>query len=217
MSAKIELNYLVSMKKNEIFKVIRNVFSHYGIFYNMYQCGEYSYWTEGPIWEFKGLCSNIVEKEISETNIVDVMEVCSKYFSPDVRFDMSYNNNIIPIRVAIYETEDSYHEVCVYMNYNTLEIMNVKRLKDSNYIEDLFYGLAEKLNACYAMCGCETTKIEENPESMSVSDKSLGIFNYFSKNIFSMDTFKNVSLRYFDIVQNKDSIIIKRNNSESTL
>lgn len=210
MSAKLELLYLLNMNKVDILSMACRVMENHGIVYNYYEPGEYTWWLDGPIWEF-GKSYTYIEPTIgNKDKLYHIIQKCEQVYSPNIKLNSYLFEKIVTIHVSIIEKETQWIELAIYFDIENLHNLNsISRYSKENlFVKRLFYDIAQQLQPCYAVCGIEMLGLVDSPDKVIIAEKNLGIYNYYNKKYFSDKSVCEISNRFSILYDDKDIKII---------
>lgn len=198
MGEKYELRFLSDKSNKNIIFIILETMNIFGWNYNINDYGTYSYWTDGPIWEF-GESVEIIENEKNQysnnTRNNEIINTISNFYSPSITLNKIINNKCSTAIVSIVEStvDIKWKDVLVAFEKNDLVegYKEIKRLEISKEIRELFISLSKKIKPYYAVSASEIGGLVETPELLVLSEEILGDFNYFVNESIS---FEKISL-----------------------
>lgn len=215
MAAKLELLYLLNINKVDILSMACRVMEKHGIVYNFYEPGEYTWWIDGPIWEFGKSYTYIEPKMGNKNNLYHIIQKCEQMYSPNIKLNACLSGKIVTFHVSIIEKETRWIELAIYFDIENFYDLNTLAmyLKENLFVKTLFYDIAQQLQPCYAVCGIEMLGLVDSPEKVIISEKNLGIYNYYNKKYFSSESVCQISNRFNILYGEKDiKIIVETKN-----
>lgn len=208
MGEKYILSFMSNMGNNRILNNISNIMYNDGWTYNEKKQGKYSYWIDGPIWNF-GDSKEIVESKIVEgktvNNLNQIIVDISKYFSQSICLNKDYGNEVITATISIIESSADIYwkEISITFELNDLINPLIDLQMIIKEIKNIFIAISYKIKPFYAITGIEIKGLVDTPNQLIISKETLGDFNYFT-NICSKNHFQEVLEHNFEILDVND-------------
>lgn len=188
MGAKIEVCFLTNKNSKDIMVNILNELFNVGINYNGYVRGEYSYWIDGPIWEF-GESITVTEEKLNvfkeHRDINTIINELSSGFSPTITLGAKWFDKSITFILSIYESEKDWREVKISVDrYEVFDSLTlIEREKAVGKLREIFYKVALSIKPHYGIAATEIMGLEASPDDLLIDNNSLGDFNYFDSSL----------------------------------
>ncbi|WP_411681645.1 hypothetical protein [Clostridium thailandense] len=186
MGAKIEFCYLSDNSNKSILMDAMKVLYDIGWTYNKHVKGGYTYWIDGPIWNF-GDSKTYIETDCSiEMNfqyIEKAIEQISQYYSQAIVIGTSWEGIIIEAIISIFENETNWKEVKFSIDrYNTLDLMNFSQKPIIlEKLKKVFLELGLRIKPYYGIGATEVSGLVSSPDMLINDYCALGDLNYFSQ------------------------------------
>jgi len=218
MGAKIEFAFLV---EGDMYKVLYNLITglfQSGIKYNKGVQGKYSYWIDGPIWNYGDSRTILEDKETEYDSLFamkDIMSLLSKYFSPSITFGIMVGLKEFPLALSVFENEGSWKEAVISLDrYEAYDSHNIETRNDMiGRFQDIFKSVALNVSPYYGVCATEIKGLPASPEQLCVNEESMGDLTYLSSALLSQDEQEEYEKNY-DVIpmSNVGLMLIKRDN-----
>lgn len=201
MGAKIEIYFLTNKNNSDVLVDILHELFNVGINYNGYVRGEYSYWIDGPIWEF-GESITVTEEKLNEfkelREINSIINVLSIGFSPTITLGAKWFDKTITFILSIYESEKDWREVKISVDrYEVFDSVDIMRRENTiNKLSEIFYKVALSIKPHYGVAATEIMGLVASPDELLIDNNSLGDFNYFDSSLLSKVKLENVISDY---------------------
>ena len=187
MGEKYKSSFLSDKDTKSILEYISEIMVNHGWSFNIYAHGKYSYWKNGPIWEF-GDSVEVVEAVIDKYNninrLVEIIKNISRFYSPLILLDKVIANKTSTAIIYVVESsvDMQWKEVSIAFEYDDLfDISNeLQNAKSSKEIKEIFVEFINSIQPYYAISALEIKGLVEDPEQLKICEEMLGDFNYFS-------------------------------------
>ena len=199
MGAKIQIKFLSDKTNNIILSKIIDVFYRLNITYNDTIIGQYTYWTDAPIWELGNSFSVKESKEkkyYSANDMREIIDILSKYYSPVDCFGLSTPSNPILVQLSIVENDDNWKEITVsfdrYQAYDCLDQNG--EIEFIDFLKELFCQSVESLSPSYGSLSTEIGNFPESPSDILLEPNLFGDFTFVCEsmtNLIDMQVVKN--------------------------
>lgn len=189
MGAKLQFCFLSEDRSKDILLNSLSILFDFGVNYNEYIQGEYTYWKDGPIWKF-GESNTICESDghVAKTvdEIMDVIEILAENFSPSIILGMMWFDKPLAVVLSICENDEHWKDVNVSIEREDVldSLSKADKETASLKLKELFKKLALRIKP-YIGVGATELSGFSSPEKLEIGMDNLGDFNYLSNGITS--------------------------------
>lgn len=184
MGAKIEFYFLSEANTSDILEYATRTLLEKGWSYNVVIKGQYTYWLDGPIYEFGDSKTVIEQSSLGDSSALsDVVFEVSKHYSPSIYFGIQWFSRSISAALSVIEAADNWKWLLfTFDRFESLDALPVALKEDAKeQIFNLFTELAQSIKPFYGIGGTELYVPANRPEELSLQQTIGGDFYYISE------------------------------------
>jgi len=179
MGAKIEFVYLSNRSNRDILTSVLGSLSPIGWTFNHSNEGEYTYWSDGPIWMLGDSKTFKIRENNAYASIIDDL---ASHFSPSITLGSDWFGKTVRARLSVIENRNEWKEVKFSVDrYDILDSYDTNQ-KDEIILClcSIFTNIVSSLVPYYGVGATEVGGVVESPGDLVVEEDHLGDVNYFS-------------------------------------
>lgn len=196
MAEKYEMAILSDLDSKTVLTNSIDILYKYGWRYNVFSIGKYSYWINGPIWEFgestERIESSIQDRESGE--ISKILKEISGHFSPLIHLAKVIDRSVAKAIVFINESsiDLSWKQLTIAFD----SYSKAKNESIHNELIRIFMLLCKQNRPLCGMASWEMMGMVEAPDLLRVDEEKLGDMNYFDYRMIDEKTKKNLKDKF---------------------
>jgi len=190
MGAKFEFSFLVNESNYNILAQTIHALFACGATYNKEVQGKYTYWMDGPIWNYGDSRTISEENDKTYSNPTDMKEiiwVLSKHYSPNIIFGLRIKDRVVPLGVDLFEGEGSWRELGLFLDRQDAydDYDNQSQREISEIFIKLFKSIVLETRPYYGIWATEIMGLPASPELLNVKEILGGDLTYLSSELLS--------------------------------